>query len=82
MLTAKWKSLFIAMSACLIVGCNASMPPSQGRATLDASLTEPCPPLSLLADGTAGTVLRWALETVDAYNDCSTKHKKLVEATK
>lgn len=49
---------------------------------MDASLTEPCQPLSLLVDGDAPTVFRWALLTVDAYADCASKHRRLVEATR
>jgi hypothetical protein len=79
MWTAKSRSLFIAMSACLIAGCPASMPPSTGRTPPDASLVEPCPPLSPLADGTGAAVLRWILGTVDAYTDCQSRHRRLVE---
>lgn len=49
---------------------------------MDATLTEPCPPLSLLADGTGPVVFRWILASVDAYNDCALRHRKLVEATR
>ena len=49
---------------------------------MDVSLTEPCPSLSLLADGDGPTVFRWALLTVDAYRDCAGKHGKLVEAVR
>ncbi len=49
---------------------------------MDASLTEPCLPLSPLADGDSKTVLRWALGAVDAYTDCAARHGRLVEAVR
>ena len=61
-------------------GCATPQPPSTGRAKIDTVLTEPCQPLNQLADGTGATVLRWILETADAYNDCAGKHRRLVEA--
>lgn len=66
----------IALSGCATTGVSAP------RSQVDSSLTELCPPLSLLSDGDSPTVFRWALTLVDSYNDCAAKHKKLVEATK
>ena len=82
MWTAKWKNLSTAMFACLLAGCASPMPPSQGRTPLDASLVEPCPPLSPLADGTGAAVLRKLIEVGDAYADCSARHRRMVEATR
>ena len=80
MLTAKWKSWSIAACACLIAGCASPMPPSAARSPLDVSLTEPCPPLSPLADGTGATVLRWIIGTAENYADCSARHRALTKA--
>ena len=82
MLTAKWISRFTVIAACLTPGCASQMPPSQGRSPLDVSLTEPCPQLSPLADGTGAVVLRWIIGTADAYNDCAARHRRLTEAVR
>jgi hypothetical protein len=49
---------------------------------LDASLTEECPHLTVLTDGSAGAVLRKLIEVSDLYYDCALSKKKLIEATR
>lgn len=82
MWTKSWIVPFTVTCALTLTACAASQKPSAARAPLDASLTEPCPPLSPLADGTGATVLRWILDSADAYNDCAGKHRRLVEAVR
>ena len=43
-------------------------------------LAQPCEPLPPLADGIAATVLRWAVATVEQYQDCQRRHGALVRA--
>jgi hypothetical protein len=47
---------------------------------LEASLRQPCPDLLPPADGTAGTVLRWMVDTTEAYAVCQSRHARAVEA--
>lgn len=71
----------LAALAIVLSGC-ATSSPSTGRAPIDESLIAECPPLNPLADGDSRTVLRWALATVDQYNDCALGKKKLAEAVR
>lgn len=45
-----------------------------------ANLTAPCPELPKPLNPTGAEILKWSLETVQAYKDCQLKHKRLVEA--
>lgn len=74
--------LVSALAALAITGCSTATQPSSRRSPLDVSLTEPCPPLGPLADGTGAVVLRWILATTDAYNDCAARHRRLTEAVR
>ena len=49
---------------------------------MDASLTETCPVLPLLTETTGNAALRWMINAAETYNDCSDRHRKLVEAVK
>ena len=82
MWTARLRNLSLLLAASALMGCVHLTAPSTVRAPLDASLLEPCPPLSLLADGDSKTVLRWMLVSADAYQDCASKHQRLVEAVR
>lgn len=82
MLTARYRILLTAVLACQIGACASLTQPSQGRSPLDVSLTEPCPPLNQVPDGSVATVLRWIIGTAEAYSDCAAKHRRLVEATR
>ena len=82
MLNAKSRSPCTVIFVSLIAGCASYGQPSTARSNLDASLIEPCQKLSQPTDGTGGAILRWALATVDAYADCSARHRGLVEATR
>lgn len=75
-------ALSIAMFAYLLQGCASPTPPSSERAPIPASLTSPCPDLSPLENGEAGTLLRWIVEVSGLYRDCSNKHGALVEAVR
>lgn len=81
-LTASLIAPSIAMCALMMQGCAASTAPSTGRSTLDASLTTPCPPLERLTEKDGRAALRWMIGAADAYNDCASRHGKLVEAVR
>lgn len=74
--------LFIVSSAWTMTGCGASMPPSEGRAQVDAALKAECPALTPLECKEGACVTRKLIEAGEAYNDCRAKHKRLVEAVK
>ena len=84
--SAPWTGLFRFMAlislALTLTACASLTTPSEARAPLPPSLTAPCQPLPLLADGMAGTVLRWAMEAIEAYQDCAERHRALVEAVR
>ncbi len=85
-LPAKWTrsltALFTATSVLILTASCAQTPPSSARAPLDATLTSPCPPLSPLADGTGGAVLRKLIEVGQMYKDCADAKARLVEAVR
>ena len=81
MWTAKSRSwLILVLASSLLASCASTQP--SGAKNVDPSLTQECPPLSLLADGDGPTVFRWILATVDAYRDCADTKKHLVEAVR
>jgi hypothetical protein len=63
----------------LLVGCASSARQSEPLA-IPASLRQPCPTLTDPVNGTGAAVLRWSLETVEAYRLCADRHRALVEA--
>jgi hypothetical protein len=77
-----WSVLSIGISAWMTTGCGASMPPSEARARLDATLTQECPELSPLVGKDGASVTRKLVEVGQAYNDCRDKHRRLVEGVK
>ena len=65
-----------------LVGCASPQTPSGVRMELPANLTSPCPQLTELQDGQAGTVLRKLIEVAESYYECADKHRALVEAVR
>ena len=75
------RSLCIAISALMMTACASSVTHSpQPVPVLPASLRAPCQALNPPHDGSAGAVLRWAVETIRAYQVCSDKHAETVQA--
>jgi len=76
--SAKWFStLFTLIALSLLTGCAsstvASTPP-----TIPANLTSPCQSLSFLQDkATMGDLLSHDVGVIEAYADCSARHKEL-----
>ena len=64
----------------MLMACASSTPPSRAISPPPADLAQPCEPLAPLADGIAATVLRWAVATVEQYQDCQRRHGALVRA--
>jgi hypothetical protein len=67
------------MFVLMLTACS-SLPPPSPAATLPANLATPCPGLPPLSDGTGATVLKWIVTTVQSYQDCQDRHRRLVEA--
>ena len=82
MWTKSWTAPCTAILALTLQGCLASNPPSEAKARLDASLTEPCPQLPLLTETDGKGALRWMIGAAESYNDCALKHHRLVEAVR
>ena len=78
-LTRSLTGLSIAMCALTMTGCGYSMIKSDAL-TMPPNLAARCPDLALLADGTGGVVLKWAVGTVKPYQDCQDRQARLVEA--
>lgn len=82
MWTKSLSALCIAMSVSMTQGCAAWNQPSAGRSSLDASLTEPCPPLEPLKEKDGKAALQWMMAAATAYADCSGKHRKIADAVR
>lgn len=65
----------------ILVGC-ASTTPSGDRVPLPPDLVEECPPLRPLTGNTGRDLLNKLIEVGEDYNDCASRHKRLVEAIK
>ena len=71
----------IVVSFCLTLSsCASSVTHSPAPLVLPASLRAPCPALVAPDDGSAGSILRWAVETVRAYQVCADRHQETVQA--
>jgi hypothetical protein len=80
----RWTSistvLCIVIASSMLTACATRMPPSQARSPLPPSLTNECPSLSPLSDGTLGAVLRKLIEVSEQFYECQRKHRALVDA--
>lgn len=78
-----WPKVLSTLLASLLVltmtGCASFARPSQA-VPLQADLREPCPDLEEPTGGTRAEMLRWSTETVHAYQECQSKHRRVVEA--
>lgn len=67
--------------ALFVTGCGHQVVVSDNT-KLAANLTQPCPPLNKLNAGDGKTIARWAINTVNMYQDCRDRHSALVEVFK
>ena len=47
---------------------------------MPAQIAQPCEPLAEIADTTGKTVLQWAAQTINQYQDCAARHDAAVRA--
>jgi hypothetical protein len=73
------RNLSLLLLALLISGCTTVVKP---ETKINASLLQPCPKLEKLEGTNGKIIIKWALETVNTYNECKLKHDSLVEAVK
>lgn len=74
------KSLFTAtLCASILTGCGHYAPPSVIEPP-PANLRQPCADLAMPANGSAKAVLRWSVDTAEAYRICQNRHRELVYA--
>lgn len=66
----------------MLTGCLKSMPLSQAKPPIPASLTQPCPPLTPLAGMTGADVTRKLVEVGKAFNECADGKQALINAIK
>lgn len=69
--------------ATTMTACAAQTPhleESPLRPPIQATLTQECPALSALSDGSGAAVLRKLIEVSEKYYECRRKHSALVEA--
>ena len=76
------KSLSIATSVLILMGCQSSTPPLPMATKPPADLVQPCPNLPKLEGGTGADVLPWSLQVIGLYNDCKARHKALADTLK
>lgn len=76
------RKLCICLLACAYLNLTAcaSLPAPSALPPPPANLRQPCQDLSAPTDGTSGQMLKWSLETIEAYKVCQDRHKKLVES--
>lgn len=51
----------------------------QSRIEIPVDLAQPCPDLPELSGGTGKEVLNWSVQVISLYNDCKSKHEKLIK---
>ena len=74
--------MFTATFASMLTACGTPMQPLPDKLPLPANLTNPCPDLAPLSDGSGASVLRKVIEVSEQYYDCQRKHRALVDAVK
>lgn len=68
-------------SVSILTSCAWSMPAEEiEHPPYPPSLTRSCPPLGALKDGKAATVARALIDDAQAYDECASRHRRLVEA--
>lgn len=77
----RYRPILIAATSLCLVSCATSSPPPRA-ALLSPFLTQLCYPPLLTPPQTWGDVARSLVITLDAWTDCSERHKALAEAVK
>ncbi len=77
--TGWWPGL-AGFAVWMLMACAPSVTLLPDRAALPPDLVQPCPSLPPLIDGTAGAVLRWALDTIEQYGECARGKQALIDA--
>lgn len=54
----------------------------QSKATVPSNLTAKCDPLQTLDSSDGEAIIKWMLDTIYKYRDCSDRHDRLTDAIK
>ena len=69
----------------MLTACTTSTKPSGAASDfrlpdMPAQIAQPCEPLAEIADTKGKTVLQWAAQTINQYQDCAARHDAAVRA--
>ena len=79
------KKHFLVIITVLSSACATSTKPSGTTSEfrlpeMPAQIARPCEPLAEIADTKGKTVLQWAAQTINQYQDCAARHDAAVRA--
>lgn len=76
-----WLGLTLLLaSASMLTSCGGSMPVEVEEPPYPPTLTRACPPLAPLPDGSVASVAKALTDDAERYDECASRHRRLVEA--